>query len=110
MLGEVLRFETRYQLRQPLFYICLIIFFLLTFGAITTDSVRIGGSIGNVNRNAPYVIMQILGVMSAIGIFTTTAFVASAIHRDFEYGTAAMFFSTPLKKRDYFAGRFAGVG
>jgi ABC-2 type transport system permease protein len=108
MLAEIFRFEVRYQLRQPLFYICLVIFFLLTFGAVTTDSVQIGGSIGNVNRNAPFVIMQILAVMSAIGIFTTTAFVAGAIQRDFEHGTAPLFFATPLKKHHYFGGRFAG--
>ena len=108
MLSEIFRFEVRYQIRQPLFYICFVVFFLLTFGAITTDSVQIGGAIGNVNRNAPYVIMQILLVMSAIGVFSTTAFVGTSVHRDFEYNTHALFFTSPIRKRDYFFGRFLG--
>ncbi|HVT43791.1 MAG TPA: M1 family aminopeptidase [Thermoanaerobaculia bacterium] len=108
MLRHILAFEVRYQLSQPLFFICTAIFFLLTFGAITTDSVQIGGAIGNVNRNAPFVVMQILLVMSTIGVFTTTAFVATSIHRDFEHGTWPLFFTTPIRKRDYLGGRFFG--
>jgi ABC-type multidrug transport system permease subunit len=53
--------------------------------------------------------MQILLVMSVIGVFVTTAFVASAVQRDFEYGTHGMFFSTPMRKRDYLLGRFTGA-
>ena len=109
MFFEIFRFEIRYQLKNPVFVIAAVIFFLLTFGAVTTDAVRIGGSIGAVNRNAPFVIMQILQIMSMIGIFTTTAFVANAVNRDFEFGTHEIFFSTPVKKRDYLLGRFAGA-
>lgn len=109
MFNEIFKFELRYQLRQPIFYICLAIFFLLTFGAVTTDSVQIGGSIGNVNRNGSFVIMQIMLIMSAIGVFTTTAFVANAIHRDFEYNTQSLFFSKPITKRAYLGGRFLGT-
>ena len=68
----------------------------------------IGGSIGNVHRNAPFVIMQILLVLSVFGILTTTAFVANAIHRDFELGTDALFFSTPVPKWQFISGRFLG--
>ncbi len=108
MLTRILAFEFRYQVRQPLFWIALALFFLLTFGAITTDVVVVGGSIGSVNRNAPFVILQILAVMTAIGTFLTTAFVAGSVHRDFESQTDALFFSLPLKKRDYLFGRFSG--
>ncbi|MGZ5477923.1 MAG: ABC transporter permease, partial [Thermoanaerobaculia bacterium] len=108
MLGEIFKFEVRYHLKQPLFYICLVIFFLLTFGAVTSDTVQIGGSIGNVNRNAPIVIMQFLLVMSIFSVFTTTAFVSNAALRDFDLGTDSLFFSSPIKKSDYLIGRFAG--
>ena len=109
MFREIFLFETRYQIKQPLFVIAVAIFFLLTFGAITTDSVQIGGSIGNVHRNAPFVIMQIMLVMTAIATFLTTAFVSGAIHRDFEHETHALFFSLPIKKRDFLFGRFGGA-
>ncbi|HKY32108.1 MAG TPA: ABC transporter permease subunit, partial [Candidatus Polarisedimenticolia bacterium] len=108
MLLRILAFEFRYQLRQPLFWIAFALFFLLTFGAITTDAVTLGGSIGSVNRNAPFVILQMMAVMTAIGTFLTTAFVANSIHRDYECRTDGLFFSLPLKKRDYLLGRFAG--
>lgn len=101
-------FELRYHLKAPLFYILLAVYFLLTLGAVASDVITIGGSIGNVNRNAPFVIMQILLVFSIFGILTTTAFVSNSVHRDFEIGTDGLFFSTPMKKWQYLAGRFAG--
>lgn len=109
MFREIASFEVRFHLRQPLIYISIGIFFLLTFLAITTDSVQIGGSIGNVNRNAPFVIMQIMLIMSALGVFVTTAFVANAVNRDFELGTESLFFSTPMSKLAYLGGRFTGA-
>ncbi|HET6373540.1 MAG TPA: ABC transporter permease subunit, partial [Candidatus Polarisedimenticolia bacterium] len=108
LLLRILAFEVRYQLRQPLFWIALALFFLLTFGAITTDVIQIGGSIGSVHRNAPFVILQMLAIMTAVGTFLTTAFVANSVHRDFETQADALFFSLPIKKRDYLFGRFAG--
>jgi len=108
MLLRILLFELRYQIRQPLFWIATLLFFLLTFGAITTDAVTVGGAIGSVNRNAPFVIFQLLAVMTVIGTFLTTALVSNSVHRDFESQTDALFFSLPLKKRDYLFGRFGG--
>ncbi len=108
MFREIFRFEFRYHLRQPLFYVLTIVFFFLTFSAVTSEAVRIGGAIGNVNRNAPFVIMQLLLVMSTFGVLTSTAFAASSVHRDFELGTDSLFFSTPVKKWQYLGGRFFG--
>jgi len=109
MTWEILKFELRYHLKQPLFYILFVIFFFLTFGAVTSDTVTIGGALGNVNRNAPFVIMQLLLVMSTFGVLTTTAYVASAINRDFEFNTDALFFSSPVKKSQYLFGRFSAA-
>jgi ABC-2 type transport system permease protein len=101
-------FELRYQLRQPLVYATTLILSLMAFGAVASDSVTLGGAIGNVHRNAPFVIMQLMTVLSVVGMFVITAFVASAANRDFEHGTAPLFFSKPVHKLDYLAGRFAG--
>ena len=109
MLREVYRFELRHHLHSPVFWMSAVLFFLLSFGAVSSDVVQIGGAIGNVNRNAPYVVMQILLVMSIIGIFVSTAFVAGAVIRDADYGTEALLFSTPVGKLDYLAGRFLGA-
>ncbi|PYS95978.1 MAG: hypothetical protein DMF50_06425, partial [Acidobacteria bacterium] len=108
MLARIFAFEVRYQLRQPLFWVAAVIFFLLTFAAVTTDVVQIGGAIGSVNRNAPFVLMQILLVMTVIGTFLTTAFAANSVYRDFESQADAIFFSLPLRKADYLFGRLFG--
>jgi ABC-2 type transport system permease protein len=63
MLAEIFRFEIRYHLRSAIFWLSAAVLFLLTFGGVTTDAIQLGGAIGNVNRNAPYVIMQIVLVM-----------------------------------------------
>ena len=109
MFREIASFEIRYHLRQPVFWVAFAFFFLITFLATSTDAVVIGGALGKINRNAPFVIMQMMLIMSIIGVFFTTAFVASPVLRDIEHRTQGMFFSTPLKKRDYLLGRFTGA-
>ena len=44
---HVFAFELKYRLRQPAFYVFSLLFFALTFTATSTDSVQIGGGIGN---------------------------------------------------------------
>jgi ABC-2 type transport system permease protein len=108
MLARIFAFEFRYQVRQPLIWIASILFFITVFFVICSDAVTIGGSIGAVNRNAPFVIMRVLAVMTILGTFFTTAFVSTSVHRDFELQTDSIFFSTPLRKTDYLLGRFGG--
>ena len=109
MTWNIFKFELRYHFRGPLFYILFTMFFLLTFGAVTSEAVQIGGALGNVNKNAPFVIMQFLLIMSTFGVLTSTAYVASAIHRDFEMNTDSLFFSSPVKKWQYLTARFGAA-
>lgn len=109
MFRSVFTFELRYLFRSVVFWVTAALFFLLAFAAVTSDGVQIGGSLGAVNRNAPYVVMNFTLVMTLIASFTVVAFVASGVLRDQERGTAGMLFSTPLRKRDYILGRFLGA-
>ncbi|MGO4475155.1 M1 family aminopeptidase [Massilia sp. 2TAF26] len=109
MLREFFSFELGTQLRQPLLWVCALVFGALAFGASTTDAVQVGGSIGNVNRNAPVVVAQMLGIFSLMSMFVVTIFIAGTVLRDAEVGIADMLFATPMKKRDYLVGRF-GAG
>jgi ABC-2 type transport system permease protein len=109
MTWNIIKFELKYHFRQPLFYILFVIFFFMAFGAVTSDAVTIGGPLGNVHRNAPFVIMQFLLIFSIFGVLTSTAYVASSIHRDVEYNTDSLFFSTPVKKWQYLTGRFTAA-
>jgi ABC-type transport system involved in multi-copper enzyme maturation permease subunit len=107
MLREFFKFELDTQLRQPLLWVCALLFGALAFGATTTDAITVGGSIGNVNRNAPVVVAQLLGAFSLMSIFVVTIFIAGTVLRDSEVGISDMLFATPMKKRDYLVGRFA---
>ena len=108
MFRHVFAFELRYQVRQPLLWGMAAIFFVLSFVATITDALGIGGAIGSLNRNAPYVVVRMLGNLSLVGVFIVVAFVATAVLRDFERGTDELVFSRPIRVRDLLLGRFAG--
>jgi ABC-2 type transport system permease protein len=109
MWAEIFRFEIKYHLRQPLFYISALVFFAL--GVLFT-STRIGPLLGgapaSAHVDAPILIAKYLTVFALLGLFVITAFVASSALRDFERGTHMLFFSKPIRKFDYLIGRFSG--
>lgn len=109
MFWEIFKFELRYQVRSGLFVMTCTLLALMAFGAVASDVVQLGGAIGRVNVNSPSVITQALLILSIIGVFVTTAFLARAVLRDFDERTHEMFFSTPVSKRDYLLGRFCGA-
>ena len=49
MFSEIFRFELRQQIRNPLFWLIAIALAALAFSAASSDSVTIGGGIGNIN-------------------------------------------------------------
>ena len=79
MWKEFFKFDLVYQLKQPLLWVFAIIMALMAFGATTSDSVQIGGAIGNINRNAPTVVAQMLGIFSLLAMFLVTVFIAGAV-------------------------------
>ena len=85
MFGKIAGFEFRYQIRQPVFWVVSVIFFILTLLAMTVPNVQIGSG-GNVLKNAAYAIAQTHGILSVFYMFVTTAFVANVITRDVETG------------------------
>jgi len=108
MFAKIAAFELRYQFRNPVFWVVSILFFLLTFGAMTVDGISIGSG-GNVNANSPIAIVQIHLILTLFFMFVTTAFVANVIVRDDESGFGPMVRSTRVKKFDYLFGRFTGA-
>ena len=108
MLWRIAAFEIRYQLRAPVFAIGFALFFLLTFGAVTSDQIRIGAA-GNVNLNSPYAIGMTVAIMSLIATFVSAAIVANVVVRDDECGFAPIVRSTHVTKRAYIVGRFSGA-
>lgn len=108
MFGSIALFELRYQLRNPVFWVALVIFFLLTFGATASEDIQIGGG-GNVNVNSPFAILQTQMVLTLFFMFVTTAFVANVVVRDDDSGFGPMVRSTQVSKFSYLIGRFTGA-
>ncbi len=109
MIFEFFRFELKQQLRAPLLWLMALMFGLFAFGASSSDAIQLGSAIGNVNRNAPSVIIQFLGMFTVLGLLVVVTFISGALLRDFELGTADLFFSSPMRKRDFLIGRFLGA-
>jgi ABC-type transport system involved in multi-copper enzyme maturation permease subunit len=108
MFGAIARFELRYQLRNPVFWVVAILFFLLTFGAMTVDQIQLGSG-GNVHKNAATAIARIHITLSLFFMFVTTAFVANVVVRDDESGFGAMVRTTRIRKASYLLARFLGA-
>ena len=106
---EFFRFELRQQLRSPLLWLMALLFALMGFAAVASDAVQIGGGIGNVHRNAPVVIVQFMSVFTLLGMLFVAMSINGALLRDFEQGTAELIFASPIKRRDYVAGRIGAA-
>ncbi len=90
-------------------WIFLFINALLVFFAVASEHVTIGGGVGNTHKNSPYVIEQYYGAFSTIFLLMTTAFMNATANRDFQSGMYQFIFTSPIKKRDYFFGKFIGA-
>ncbi|MFA5964940.1 MAG: M1 family aminopeptidase [Sphingomonas sp.] len=108
MFAKIASFELRYQLRNPVFWVVAILFFLLTFGSITIEQIKIGSG-GNIHKNAPVAIAMTHLILSLFFMFVTTAFVANVIVRDNESGFGPMVVTTRVTKFDYLFARFLGA-
>ncbi len=107
MFGEIFRFELRQRLRSPLFWITVLVFAALAFGVAASDATSAGGGAGNVHRNAPLVVINLLNSFTFLALFLVASFVAGAALRDFEAGTAELFFAMPMPRASYLGGRLA---
>lgn len=89
-------------------YVFLLVNVLLFTWASASDDLTIGGTFGNIYKNAPYVIQNQYAIWCVFALLMTTAFVQSAAIRDFTYKTNQIVFASPIRKFDYLAGRFFG--
>ena len=107
MLLGITRFEIRYQLRNPVFWVAVAIFFLMGFGITASENVSIGTP-GGVHENAPYAIAISTAIFTIFYLFVVTAFVANAIVRDQTSGFAPIVRATAVTKSQIVLGRFLG--
>ncbi|HLL30959.1 MAG TPA: M1 family aminopeptidase [Allosphingosinicella sp.] len=108
MFLKIALFELRYQVKNPVFWVAAVLFFLMTFGAMASESIQIGAG-GNIHKNSPVALTQVQAILGLFFMFVTTAFVANVVVRDDETGFGPMVRSTPVTRLQYLGGRFAGA-
>ncbi len=109
MFKEFFLKELSTGLKRPMVYIFLFIMTLMVWGAVVSDNVIIGGSIGNVYKNAPHIISMYCGILTIFGLLIATAFFNNAALRDYNYNFNEILFSSPISKFGYYFGRFFGA-
>lgn len=109
MFKTFFSFELRNWFRAPLPWIFMFVFALMSFGGTVSDDISIGGSYGNVWKNAPYVAQNWYAVFSILSVLLVTAFFNSAAIRDFENNTSQIVFSAPISRAGYYFGHFSGA-
>ncbi len=107
MLLGITGFEIRYQLRNPVFWVAVAIFFLMGFGLTASENVSVGRPAG-VHVDAPNAIAIATAVFSLFYVFVVTAFVANAIVRDDASGFAPIVRATSVTSNQIVLGRFLG--
>ncbi|MFY8047450.1 MAG: ABC transporter permease, partial [Erythrobacter sp.] len=107
LTARLAAFELRYQLRNPVFWVSVAIFFLLGFGLAASDNVSFG-SPGAVHENSPFTVTFALALMGTFYLFVITSFVANAVVRDDTTGFGPMIRATPVGRTSFLAGRFIG--
>lgn len=107
MFALMTRFELRYYLRQPSFYVVSLLLFLISFLSVASDNVSIGGG-GEVFKNGPYAIGQTLLTLSIFGMFLVVNFVGSSAVRNQQHQMEELIYTKPVSPFAYQFGRFFG--
>lgn len=107
MFTAMLRFELRYFLRQPSFYVVCLLLFLVSFLATVSNAVSIGGG-GEVLKNSPHTITVILLTLGIFAMFLVVNFVGSSALRNSASQMEELIHSKPLQPLAYQLGRFFG--
>ena len=107
MFLSMLRFEWRYYVRQPSFYVVSFLLFLVSFLSVASNNVQIGGG-GEVMKNSPFSITQSMLIMSLISMFAVVNFVGSTAIRNHQHLMEELIYSKPLSAFSYQFGRFIG--
>ncbi|HQR09789.1 MAG TPA: M1 family aminopeptidase [Casimicrobiaceae bacterium] len=89
-------------------FFALALFWVAAAGGIIKSAVVSFGS-GKVWINSPYAIAQTVSFLGMFGLSIIAAIMGRAVQQDFEYRVEHFFFSAPIRKWEYLAGRFAGA-
>ena len=114
MITQIAAFELRTALRTPVTYIYLTVYTLLSaiwtlayVGVVPGMDISFGSV--KLMVNSPYVLNQVIALVSLFGVFTVAGIMGRAGAKDFLYQTDAFIFSKPISRMAYLGGRFLGA-
>jgi ABC-type transport system involved in multi-copper enzyme maturation permease subunit len=103
MIGAVLRFELGYRARQPSTWVYATVLTVLPFLLMHI----INGS--SQYLNAPEMVLNASAILGGLGILVSAGVFGDAAARDVATRMHALFYTSPLRERDYLIGRFLGA-
>ena len=115
MVLTIASFEFGQRLRRISTYVYFLVFAglgylfaLISGGAIPSASVDFGTG-GKVFVNSPYALDVIITYVSFFGLVVTAAIAGQATYQDVDNRSTDFFYTAPITKLDYLAGRFLGA-
>src|SRR5579864_4883842 len=115
MVNSILAFEFTRRLRRISTAVYFLVFFGLGFlfvsmsgGAFCQASVDFGTG-GKVLVTSPFALNLIIMFVSFVGVVVVAAISGQATYQDLDSNSTAFFYTAPISKFDYLAGRFLGA-
>jgi ABC-2 type transport system permease protein len=115
MVLNILSFEFRQRLGRFSTYVYFVVFAglgclfaAIAGGAISQASVDFGTG-GKVLVNSPFALNAIISYVTFFGIIVTAAIAGQATYQDVHTNSTAFFYTAPITKFDYLAGRYLGA-
>jgi ABC-2 type transport system permease protein len=114
MIGTILLFELQNRLGRISTYIYFTIlllwaYFLTIASGGAFSSIQVGlATDGKVMVNSPFALYIFIGQLSLYGLIITAALAGQATYQDIDNNCAEFFYTAPISKLDYLAGRFLG--
>ena len=115
MVLTIASFEVRQRLRRISTYIYFLVFLSLSIffvcmagGAVSGATVDFGTG-GKIWLNSPYALNVITMYVTFLGIVVTGAIAGQATYQDIDSHIKDLFYTAPITKFDYLAGRFLGA-
>jgi ABC-2 type transport system permease protein len=110
MFVHIVGNELKYRFAHMQVYVYFAVFLFIGFLNINTQAGAFGASyFGQRLLNGPYHLAEGMVVASMMGVLVAMGFFGQAIYREFHHNTAPLFFTTPVSKGAYLAGRYIGA-
>ncbi|MFZ0806801.1 MAG: ABC transporter permease, partial [Candidatus Sulfotelmatobacter sp.] len=115
MIASILAFEFSRRLRRISTYVYFLVFFGLGFlfvlmsGGAFSDATVDFGTGGKVLVTSPFALNLIIMFVSFFGVIIVAAIAGQATYQDLDNNSTAFFYTAPITKFDYLAGRYLGA-